>query len=144
MQRTEQDFIKVVSGGLMTAKSNPIDEIHIAQQGLKAAHIAKFGLEVRWTKAYLAKVIGTSSRSFDRYIKDASKVSFHQGENAIQIARLTSIGTNYFGSVERWNDWLNTPHIQFGGEAPKTIMHTIQGRDLIKRIILGLEHGFAA
>jgi uncharacterized protein (DUF2384 family) len=62
----------------------------------------------------------------------------------MNILELDFIGTSYFGNVKRWNEWLNTPNTQFGNKEPKTVLHTIRGRELIKKIIQSLEYGFTA
>lgn len=71
-------------------------------------------------------------------------LSMPVSEKALELSRLSTIGIGYFGNIERWNQWLNTAHVQFDNQPPHTFMHTIRGRELIKRIILGLEHGLTA
>ena len=65
-------------------------------------------------------------------------------ENTLDVARLMNLGIAYFESVERWNLWLNTPHVQFNNSAPVSVLESASGRALIKRIVLGLEYGFVA
>jgi len=65
-------------------------------------------------------------------------------ENAIEVARLSNFGIAYFSSIDNWNTWLDTPNIQFDNQPARAIMNSIRGRELIRRVISGLQHGFTA
>ena len=62
----------------------------------------------------------------------------------IEVARLSNFGTAYFGSIDNWNTWLHTPNIQFDNQPTRAIMNSVRGRELIRRVISGLQHGFTA
>ena len=63
-------------------------------------------------------------------------------KNAIELSKIYDEGVAYFKDYDRWSTWLDTPSIYFGGEAPLLIIHTQAGRELIRKILLKLEHGF--
>ncbi|WP_024608533.1 antitoxin Xre/MbcA/ParS toxin-binding domain-containing protein [Pseudoalteromonas sp. TAB23] len=144
MNVVENDYVSVVSGGKVTSRSTAIDEISIATKGLKATRINILGKKLEWESGMIARAIGTTTRTLERHVESKKPLNIKISENALELARLSTIGTDYFGSVKRWNEWLNTPHSQFENKEPREVMHTIRGRELIKRIILGLEHGFNA
>lgn len=60
----------------------------------------------------------------------------------LELARLSIAAVAYFGNVNRWNNWLTIPHIQFHNHKPASVINTIRGRELIKRVICGLEQSF--
>jgi putative toxin-antitoxin system antitoxin component (TIGR02293 family) len=144
MNILEHDFISVVSGGKITKNSNAIEEIGVATHGLKATSINVLGKQLQWDAVVIAKAIGTTVRTLERHKQDKKPLGIKLSENALELARLSTIGISYFGDVKRWNEWLNTPNTQFDNKEPKTVVHTIRGRELIKRIIRGLEYGFTA
>ncbi|NYR13087.1 DUF2384 domain-containing protein [Pseudoalteromonas sp. MIP2626] len=51
---------------------------------------------------------------------------------------------DYFGDVKRWNQWLDIPNLQFDNHCLGELMNTIRGRELIRRVINGLQYGFTA
>ena len=142
MQVAERDFIKVVSNGKLTTHSNPFDEINVANMGLRVVGVDHLSKMLHWEMPVIANAIGTTTRTLERYRKDKKPLSKNVSENALELARLSTHGIEYFGSVERWNEWLNTPNIQFNSNPPKSVINSIRGRELIKRIINGLAHGF--
>lgn len=92
----------------------------------------------------LAKSIGTTVIILEYHRKNKTRLNISVSEKVFELARLSTIGVVYFGNIDRWNNWLSTPNMQFYNQPPKSLIHTIRGRELIKRIVLGLEHGFVA
>lgn len=144
MNVIETDYLGVVTDGRVTIHSNTIDEINVATQGVTVSAIKSLGKELNWDANILATSIGTTTRTLERYSKDRKRLNAKLSENALEVARISSQGIAYFGDVKRWNEWLSTPNIQFANQEPKSVIHTIRGRALIKRVILGLEYGFTA
>lgn len=144
MNTVEYDFLKAVSGGEITSSSNPIEVIKFVRLGIKATAIYQLGAKLKWEPAAIAKVIGTTTMSLERHRKNKTPFSLSVSENVIELAMLSTIGIDYFGNIARWNLWLNAAHVQFDNQSPYSFMHTIRGRELIKRTILGLEYGLTA
>ena len=144
MNILEHDFIRVVSSGKITNSSNAIEEISVATHGLNATAINVLGKQLQWDAVVMAKAIGTTVRTLERHKQDKKPLGIKLSENALELARLSTIGIAYFGNIKRWNEWLNIPNAQFDNQEPKAVVHTIRGRELIKRIIRGLEYGFTA
>jgi putative toxin-antitoxin system antitoxin component (TIGR02293 family) len=144
MSISEHDFMRIISDDKITEKSNALDEIDIAEGGLKATAILILAKQLQWDATDIARAIGLNPRILNRHSQNNKTLNMRISENALEVARLSNIGIAYFGNIKRWNEWLNKPHIQFDQKQPKSVIHTIRGRELIKRIILGLEYGFAA
>ncbi|ATC94720.1 type II toxin-antitoxin system Xre/ParS family antitoxin [Pseudoalteromonas tunicata] len=144
MNLVDTDYLGIVTNGKVTIHSNAIDEINIATEGLTVNGVKSLGKKLNWDHNLLAFSIGTTTRTLERYSADKKRLGAKVSENALEIARISSQGTAYFGDVKRWNEWLNTPNTQFGNQEPKSVIHTIRGRELIKRVLLGLEYGFTA
>lgn len=138
------DFVSVITEGAINQMSSPVDEITVTQKGITVDGLQSFGKAMHWDTSMSTKVFRTTKRTLERHAKEHKPLSLNISENALDVARLATLGTGYFGNVERWNKWLTTPHIQFGNKPPQSVMYALRGREMIKRIIRGLEYGFTA
>ncbi|WP_193039221.1 antitoxin Xre/MbcA/ParS toxin-binding domain-containing protein [Pseudoalteromonas nigrifaciens] len=139
---TKHDFLNVVTLGKLNTHSNPMPEIAIVKEGLTTAGLCTFSTLMQWELSTLAKVLGTTKRTLLRN-KD-KPLNKQISENAIEVARLSNFGIAYFSSIDNWNTWLDTPNVQFDNQPARAIMNSIRGRELIRRVISGLQHGFTA
>lgn len=140
----QHNFLEVISDGLITGGSNMIEEIEVVSRGVKVGAVSLLGKELQWEAGSIAWAIGTTPRTLERHKKDNKRLSVSISENALELAKLSTLGLEYFGDVKRWNEWLNMPNVQFNNQTPKSFMNTILGRELIKRVILSLDYGFTS
>ncbi|WMS94915.1 DUF2384 domain-containing protein [Pseudoalteromonas sp. HL-AS2] len=141
-QSTKHDFINTVTLGELNTHSSPMAEIAIVKVGLTTAGLRTFSTSIQWELSTLAKALGTTERTLLRN-KD-KPLNKQISENAIEVARLSNFGIAYFSSIDNWNTWLDTPNVQFDNQPARAIMNSIRGRELIRRVISGLQHGFTA
>ncbi|MBE0422185.1 DUF2384 domain-containing protein [Pseudoalteromonas nigrifaciens] len=139
---TKHDFINTVTLGELNTHSSPMAEIAIVKVGLTTAGLRTFSTSIQWELSTLAKALGTTERTLLRN-KD-KPLNKQISENAIEVARLSNFGIAYFSSIDNWNTWLDTPNVQFDNQPARAIMNSIRGRELIRRVISGLQHGFTA
>jgi len=138
----KHDFINTVTLGELNTHSSPMAEIAIVKVGLTTAGLRTFSTSIQWELSTLAKALGTTERTLLRN-KD-KPLNKQISENAIEVARLSNFGIAYFSSIDNWNTWLDTPNVQFDNQPARAIMNSIRGRELIRRVISGLQHGFTA
>jgi len=136
------DLINLISCGELTSHSDPLSEIRLVRNGMKSSGVYAFACAINWDVATIAQAIGTTSATLSRC--KSKSLSSQTSEHAIEVARLSMIGINYFGCIENWNAWLNTAHIQFNGRPPQLVLNSIRGRELIKNVIMQLQYGFTA
>lgn len=139
---SNSDLVQIISCGELTSHSDPLSEIRLVRNGMKAFGVFAFASAIGWNVATIAQAIGTTSMMLSR--SKAKLLSSHTSENALEVAKLSMIGIDYFGSIENWNVWLNTAHIQFNSRAPRLVLNSIRGRELIKNVIKQLQYGFTA
>lgn len=139
---TKHDFLNTVTLGELNTHSSPMAEIAIVKVGLTTAGLRTFSTSIQWELSTLAKALGTTERTLLRN-KD-KPLNKQISENAIEVARLSNFGIAYFSSIDNWNIWLGTPNVQFDNQPARAIMNSIRGRELIRRVISGLQHGFTA
>ncbi|GGD71042.1 type II RES/Xre toxin-antitoxin system antitoxin [Lacimicrobium alkaliphilum] len=140
----ELDFVKVISDGAINRMSSPFDEIAIVDHGIGMEGLRRFEKAMHWELNTVAQLLSTTKKTLERHAKQHKRLNKTISENALEVAKLSTTGIEYFGSVERWKAWLNTPNVQFNHQAPKSVLHTARGRELIRRVIRGLEYGFVA
>jgi uncharacterized protein (DUF2384 family) len=95
-----------------------------------------------WNVSDIAKATGTTERTLIR--NTAKPLNKQISEHALEVAKLSGFGVDYFGDVKRWNQWLDIPNLQFDNHCPGELMNTIRGRELMRRVINGLQYGFTA
>lgn len=144
MNTVDYDFTSIVTAGRLTRDSSALDEMHLASSGLKADDIVALGNALGWDSKTIAHAIGTTTRALRQHNNIDKPLNLMFSERAIELAKLATIGIECFGSAYRWNQWLNTPNLQFDNQEPKAFIHSIRGRELLKRVMLGLEYGFTA
>lgn len=142
IKTSSPDFLCVVTSGTLSFKSSHLDEIKLIREGIKAEGVLELAKSLNWSIDYTAKALGTTSRTL-RFFKNKS-LNQKLSENAIEIARLSSFGIEYFNSIEAWGEWLNRPSFHFNALPPYCFLQSIRGRYLIKYIIQKLRFGFTA
>ncbi|MCA1759235.1 MAG: DUF2384 domain-containing protein [Bacteroidales bacterium] len=82
-----------------------------------------------------------STKSLQRY-KQASK-SFKplQSEKIIEMAEVTSIGLDVFGSMEKFKLWLRTPVFAFGNLKPIELLKDSYGKEMVIGELTRINHG---
>lgn len=137
------DFMKIVTGRKITSNSNPMDEIKVISFGVMPSDATQFREILGWNVTLFGEASGISVRTIQRHQKSNKPFGLSTSQTILELARLSLISVSYFGSVNRWNNWLMTPHIQFNNDKPFSVINTIRGREIIKRIVCGLGQGFA-
>lgn len=138
------DVVSLVTGGKVTKQSSPFEEVVVVRHGLNVSTVNRLGTLMKWDKKLFAKYLHTTPKTLERHAKDRKTLNINISESALDIAKLTNLGIDYFGSVERWKLWLNAPNIQFNNAPPNSVLDTATGRELIRRVIRSLEYGFVA
>lgn len=88
------DFLFIVTSGALSFKSNHLDEIKLIREGIKAEGVLELAKSLNWSIDYTAKALGTTSRTLI-FFKN-KPLNQKLSENAIEIARLSSFGIEYF------------------------------------------------
>ena len=65
-------------------------------------------------------------------------------EKVLLIQNLYARGSQVFGSLNTFKDWMNTPNITLEGAKPKDLMDTYSGIEYLKQELGRLEQGFNA
>lgn len=89
-----------------------------------------------------ANFLDISTKSLQRYkaSPDHHFKSIHT-EKIIEMAEVTHVGLDTFGSMEKLRLWLNTPNFALGGHLPIDLLKDSYGKELVMSELTRLNHG---
>ncbi len=136
------EMLKVVIG--KNAPLNKMTEVHVAKTGVDASVLLKVAKKANQPLSIFAKYMGTTERTLRRHQESGKKLNVTITQNVIGYAKIYDVGISYFKEEERWNLWLDTPNVNFNSQAPRAVIDTQSGRELIGNTLKKLEYGFVA
>ena len=137
---TRHEALKIIVGE--TAPLNEMTEIKITRNGIDASVLMRVAKKLNLPINVFAKNVGTTERTVRRHRDENKKLSSTVTQNTIELAKIHDEGLAYFKGYERWSAWLAAPSVYFEGSAPLSVIDTQAGRELIRKTLLKLEHGF--
>jgi putative toxin-antitoxin system antitoxin component (TIGR02293 family) len=89
-----------------------------------------------------ASLLDISTKSLQRY-KAAPQHNFrpNHSEKIIEMAEVTSMGLETFGSFEKLKLWLNTPNYAMGNLKPFELLKDSYGKELVMNELVHINHG---
>ena len=85
-----------------------------------------------------------TERTLQRYKKENRPFEPLQSERILEIARLQKRGADVFGTVENFNEWMNSKIIALGEIKPKELLDSSFGISMIDAELVRIEHGVLA
>ena len=120
--------------------SNKHQFIAIIKDGIEKKSLDFLMEKTGLTSEEMASIIHTSERTLRRYT-DTTLLNPEQSERVIELARLYARGSEVFGSLESFNNWINKPIMAFGGKKPKSFFDTSMGIEILLEELGRIEHG---
>jgi len=111
------------------------------RKGLSFKAFAGFAASSPFSMQDWARFLHLSERTLQRYRKQNKDFEPLQAEMIIQIALIYKQGLEVFGSQEAFDHWLSARHIAMGGIAPKELMDTMIGIQLVRDELERITHG---
>jgi putative toxin-antitoxin system antitoxin component (TIGR02293 family) len=95
-----------------------------------------------FTENEWADFLDISTKSLQRYRASADHhfKPIHS-EKIIEMAEVTSMGLDVFGSMEKLGLWLNTPNYALGNLKPAELLKDSYGKDLVMAELTRINHG---
>ena len=95
-----------------------------------------------FTESDWAKFLDISTKSLHRY-KMERGFTFKpiHSEKIIEMAEVTKIGLDVFGSMEKLKLWLNTPNFALGNLKPIELITDSYGKELVIGELIRINHG---
>lgn len=91
-----------------------------------------------------SRFLHLSERTLQRYRKQQKDFEPQQSEMILQIAMIYKQGVDVFGSREAFDQWLSARNIALGGIAPKELLDTMIGIQILRDELVRISHGVLA
>jgi len=122
------------------AVSTDFDLLNLARKGVSKKALVSLAKQISLTIQEIAGIMHISERTLQRYTP-ATLIKTEHAEKAIELARLYQRGTEVFGTMDNFNDWMKTPNYTLNGEAPLNLLDTSIGFELILQTLGRIEYG---
>ena len=94
------------------------------------------------TDEQAAQIIGRSRSTYSRYRSENKTLGIPEAERAIRYAQLLTLAAETFGSLAEALDWICEPNYALNNEAPLQTAETGPGAEMVRELLLGMQHGF--
>lgn len=115
--------------------------VHVSREGLSYTKFKIADNAFNLSKQQLARLLHISDRTLDRIHKDKKRLSTPQTERVLELSMLFELGWDFFGSREKFRDWLDMPAYTFNGKSPLSMLDTTYGIQTVERLLKRLAHG---
>jgi putative toxin-antitoxin system antitoxin component (TIGR02293 family) len=89
-----------------------------------------------------ANILDLSSKSLHRYkVENGFKFKPAHTEKILEMAELTHVGLDVFGTMDAFQLWLNTPSYALGRMKPMELLLDSFGKSLVMDELIRVEHG---
>jgi putative toxin-antitoxin system antitoxin component (TIGR02293 family) len=88
-----------------------------------------------------AAILNMSTKSLHRYKQDRKSFKPIHSEKIIEIAEVTNIGKEVFGTLEKFKLWLDTPNFALGGLRPIELLRDSYGKEMVIGELTRINHG---
>lgn len=122
------------------AVSTDFDLLNLARKGVSKKALVSLVKQISLTIQEVASIMHISERTLQRYTP-ATLIKTEHAEKAIELARLYQRGTEVFGTLDNFNDWMKTPNYTLNGETPLNLLDTSIGFELILQTLGRIEYG---
>ncbi len=91
-----------------------------------------------------SRILNVSERTMQRYKREKKRFDSIHSERLLLIMLLFKKGVDVFKSTDNFINWLNSDNISLGGVKPKNMLDNTFGVNLIKDVLIRIEHGVLA
>ncbi|MEO8151410.1 MAG: antitoxin Xre/MbcA/ParS toxin-binding domain-containing protein [Bacteroidia bacterium] len=119
---------------------NSFKIIDVIRKGLPMGILNKLAMLMSFKPKDVAPIINVSERTLQRYVP-SKLLDKETSLKTIQLASLYENGVQLFGSVERFNEWMNAEILALGQKKPIEFIDTSVGINEVQKILVRIQHG---
>ncbi len=132
------------SGGVSYVSGRGYFEfIQLSRDGIIKKALMNLSQQLSFSLTEVARILHISERTLQRY-GDDEKLSADTSERAILLSQLYQHGTQVFGDLENFKEWMRTPLPAFNYQPPISLLDTTFGFQLIQDELGKIAHGIFA
>lgn len=139
----EQALLVDSSGVSYVSGRGYFDFIQLSRDGIIKKALMNLSQQLSFSLAEVARILHISERTLQRY-GDDEKLSADTSERAILLSQLYQHGTQVFGDLENFKEWMRTPLPAFNYQPPISLLDTTFGFQLIQDELGKIAHGIFA
>ena len=129
---------ELLGGVKIVGKSKDLADL--AEAGLPKQALIFFLKKTSLEERRLYSYLDVTKRALDNY-KPHEKLRLYISDRLIHLAEVYAKGKELFDSFGHFNEWLNRPSIDLGGEKPIDLVQSRKGVDQLLTLLGQLEHG---
>lgn len=115
--------------------------VNAARRGISYNAFVDIVEKSRLTIQDWASFLHLSERTLQRYKKENKAFASPHSDTILEITLLQNKGIEVLGNRENYHKWLETPNIALGGQAPKNLLDSSFGIEMVKQTLSRIEHG---
>jgi len=108
---------------------------------INSNHLVALKNETTFSDDEISKWLNINVKTFRAYKKTSALIKPDIQEHTIKLLSLIRHGTEVFGSVNAFSQWLNTNHLFLDFKKPADFLNTISGIKFIDNRLYGIEYG---
>ena len=122
---------------------NDNDFIEVIREGIPKEAMNNLMALAEISLQEMSDITHISDRTLRRY-ESKDKLPQEQSERVIELAKLYSRGSEVFGGLSNFKEWMSSKLMPLGGKKPKEFLDTSLGIDLLMKELGRIEHGIFA
>jgi putative toxin-antitoxin system antitoxin component (TIGR02293 family) len=91
-----------------------------------------------------SELLDLSTKSLQRYRNARQSFESFQSEKILEMAEVTIMGLDVFGSIDKFQLWLNTPNYALGNYKPVNLLRNSYGKEMIMGELVRINYGILA
>lgn len=124
--------------------SNKMLIVMAIKEGIPYSIFDKIQSEAPFSRSYWCEALNISVKSLDRYHNANEKFKPIHSEKIIELAEVTEIGKDVFGSMNKFKLWLETPNYALGKLKPLDLLKDSYGKEMVVSELTRIDHGILA
>jgi uncharacterized protein (DUF2384 family) len=132
-----QNILKTIPNGI-----NDADVLLYLHEGkVNWEHVQMLKEGTRFKDEMLSDWLNVSVKTFRSYKKHEQEININIQEHVLLLLSLMRHGSAVFGSIAKFEEWLETEHFLFNGKAPVDYLKTITGIRFVEDRLTAMEYG---
>jgi putative toxin-antitoxin system antitoxin component (TIGR02293 family) len=117
-----------------------MDLVNLSKRGVPGSVLSHLAVALGVTRNRMADFLPTTARTLQRY-KGRKYLTPYVSERVLELAELAAYGLEVFDDQEQFLGWLNEPTKGLGGRAPKELLDTSFGVEMVRKELIRIEYG---
>lgn len=120
--------------------NSEMDILNLIKKGIPKKSLDTTMRMMGFTLDQMAAVLHVSERTLRRFIP-SDTLNIEQSERIVELNNLYQYGSEVFGNINAFKEWVDSPVLALGQQAPKHFLDTSYGILMLKNILGRIERG---